>query len=447
MKRQTLIKNAKIVNEGKIVEGDILIEDDFIKEIDDSISVKSADITVIDAEGNYVLPGMIDDQVHFREPGLTHKANIETESKAALAGGITSFIEMPNTNPQTTTVEKLEEKFAIAAETSYANYSFMFGGTNDNLDEILKVDPKTVAGLKLFLGSSTGNMLVDDPKVIEKIFSSTDMVISVHCEDEATIRENLAKYKAEYGDDIPMEKHPIIRSEEACYISSSKAIELAKKTGARLHVFHLSTGKETNLFSNKIPLKDKKITAEVCIHHLWFSDEDYAKKGSHIKWNPAVKTAKDREQLLKALLDDRIDVIATDHAPHTLEEKSNPYTSAPSGGPLVQHALVALLEMHHQGKISIEKIVEKACHNPAILFDVEKRGYIREGYYADLVIVDVNSPWTVNKGNILYKCGWSPFEGNTFKSRVTHTILNGQLVYNNFKVLNVKAAKRLTFNR
>ncbi|APY08126.1 dihydroorotase [Winogradskyella sp. J14-2] len=447
MKRQTLIKNAKIVNEGKIVEGDIHIEDDFIKEIDSSISVKSADITVIDAEGNYVLPGMIDDQVHFREPGLTHKANIQTESKAALAGGITSFIEMPNTNPQTTTVEKLEEKFAMAAETSYANYSFMFGGTNDNLDEILKVNPKTVAGLKLFLGSSTGNMLVDNPKVLEKIFSSTDMVISVHCEDEATIRKNLAKYKAEYGDNIPMELHPVIRSEEACYLSSSKAIELAKKTGARLHVFHLSTGKETNLFTNKIPLKDKKITSEVCIHHLWFSDEDYAKKGSHIKWNPAVKTANDRAQLLKALLDDRIDVIATDHAPHTLEEKSNPYTSAPSGGPLVQHALVALLEMHHQGKISIEKIVEKACHNPAILFDVEKRGYIREGYYADLVIVDINNPWTVNKGNILYKCGWSPFEGNTFKSRVTHTILNGQLVYNNFKVLNVKAAKRLTFNR
>ena len=447
MKRQILIKNAKIVNERKIVEGDILIENDYIKEIDDSISVKSADITVIDVEGNYVLPGMIDDQVHFREPGLTHKANIETESKAALAGGITSFIEMPNTNPQTTTVAKLEEKFAIAAQTSYANYSFMFGGTNDNLDEILKVDPKTVAGLKLFLGSSTGNMLVDDPKVLEKIFSSTDMVISVHCEDEATIRENLAKYKAEYGDNIPMEKHPIIRSEEACYLSSSKAIELAKKTGARLHVFHLSTGKETSLFTNKIPLKDKKITAEVCIHHLWFSDEDYARKGSHIKWNPAVKTSKDREQLLKALLDDRIDVIATDHAPHTLEEKNNPYTSAPSGGPLVQHALVALLEMHHQGKISIEKIVEKACHNPAILFNVEKRGYIKEGYYADLVIVDMNNPWTVNKANILYKCGWSPFEGNTFKSRVTHTFLNGQLVYNNFKVLNVKAAKRLTFNR
>ncbi|MDC1503913.1 dihydroorotase [Winogradskyella sp.] len=447
MKQQTLIKNARIVNEGKIFEGDLLIEDNIIKEIDISISVKSADMTVIDVEGNYLIPGMIDDQVHFREPGLTHKANIETESKAALAGGITSFIEMPNTNPQTTTVKKLEEKFAIAARSSHANYSFMFGGTNDNLDEILKVDPKSVAGLKLFLGSSTGNMLVDDPKVIEKIFSSTDMVISVHCEDEATIKKNLAKYTEEYGDDIPMAMHPIIRSEDACYISSSKAIELAKKTGARLHVFHLSTGKETKLFSNKTPLKDKKITAEVCIHHLWFSDKDYAKKGSHIKWNPAVKTSKDRDQLWKALLDDRIDVIATDHAPHTLEEKNNPYTSAPSGGPLVQHALVALFEAHHQGKISVEKIVEKACHNPAILFDVEKRGYIREGYFADLVILDPQNPWTVNKDNILYKCGWSPFEGNTFKSRITHTFVNGKLAYNNFKVLDVKAGERLTFNR
>jgi dihydroorotase len=447
MKRQTLIKNAKIVNEGKIFEGDILIENDIIKEIDLSISVKSAEVTVIDVEGNYVLPGMIDDQVHFREPGLTHKANIETESKAALAGGITSFIEMPNTIPQTTTVEKLEEKFAIAAKSSHANYSFMFGGTNDNLEEILKVDPKTVAGLKIFLGSSTGNMLVDDPKVLEKIFSSTDLVISVHCEDEATIKKNLAMYISEYGDNIPMEKHPMIRSEEACYLSSSKAIELAKKTGARLHVFHLSTGKETKLFSNKVPLKDKKITSEVCIHHLWFSDEDYAKKGSRIKWNPAVKTSKDRDELWKALLDDRIDVIATDHAPHTLEEKNKPYTSAPSGGPLVQHALVALLEAHHQGKISIEKIVEKACHNPAILFDIEKRGYIKEGYYADLVIADLNNPWTVNKSNILYKCGWSPFEGSTFKSRITHTFVNGQLAYNNFKILDVKAGRRLTFNR
>jgi len=447
MKRNTLIKNAKIVNEGKIFEGDILIENNRIEAIDSSISVKSADMIVIDAEGNYVLPGLIDDQVHFREPGLTHKANIESESKAAIAGGITSFIEMPNTKPQTTTIEKLEEKFTIAEKTSYANYSFMFGGTNDNLDEILKVDPKSVAGLKLFLGSSTGNMLVDDPEVLEEIFSSTDMVISVHCEDEATIRKNLEKYTDEYGDDIPMELHPIIRSEEACYLSSSKAIELAKKTGARLHIFHLSTGKETSLFTNKIPLKDKKITAEVCIHHLWFSDEDYKTKGSRIKWNPAVKTAKDRDKLWEALLDDRIDVLATDHAPHTNEEKNNPYTSAPSGGPLVQHALVALLEAHHKDKISIEKIVEKACHNPAILFDVEKRGYVKEGYFADLVIVDLNSPWTVNKSNILYKCGWSPFEGNTFKSRVTHTFVNGELVYNNFKVLDVKAGQRLTFNR
>jgi dihydroorotase len=445
--KTVLIKNAKIVNEGKVTEGDILIEGEIIKEVADSISAKSADVTIIDAEGNYVFPGCIDDQVHFREPGLTHKGNIETESRAALAGGITSFIEMPNTNPQTTTVEKLEEKFEIASNTSHANYSFMFGGTNDNLDEILKVNPKTVAGLKLFLGSSTGNMLVDDPKVLEKIFSSTDMVISVHCEDEATIRKNLQAHIDEFGEDIPIEKHPIIRSEEACYLSSSKAIELAKKTGARLHVFHLSTGKETRLFSNKIPLKDKKITAEVCIHHLWFSDEDYAKKGTHIKWNPAVKTAKDRDELWKALLDDRIDVIATDHAPHTLEEKNSNYIKAPSGGPLVQHALVAMIEMYHNDKISLPKIAEKMAHNPAILFQVEKRGYIREGYFADLVLVDINNPWSVKKDNILYKCGWSPFEGTTFKSRITHTFLNGTLVYHNFKVLDVKAAKRLTFNR
>ncbi|GAL67742.1 dihydroorotase [Jejuia pallidilutea] len=445
--KRTLIKNAKIVNEGKIFSGDILIEGEIIKQIDTSISAKWADVNIIDAEGKYVLPGAIDDQVHFREPGLTHKADIATESKAALAGGITSFIEMPNTNPQTTTVEKLEEKFEIAAKTSSANYSFMFGGTNDNLDEILKVDETAVAGLKLFLGSSTGNMLVDDPEILEKIFQSTNMVISVHCEDEATIRENLKTHIETYGEDIPIEKHPIIRSEEACYLSSSTAIALAKKTGARLHVFHLSTGKETHLFRNDIPLKDKKITAEVCIHHLWFSDEDYKKKGTLIKWNPAVKTAKDRDQLWEALLDDRIDVIATDHAPHTIEEKKNVYTKAPSGGPLVQHALPAMLEMYHKGKISIEKIVEKMCHNPAILFQVEKRGYIKEGYYADLVLVDLNNPWTVQKDNILYKCGWSPFEGATFKSRITHTILNGSLVYHNFEFQNTKAAKRLTFNR
>ncbi len=442
-----LIKNAHIVNEGAIFNGDILIEGEYIKEVSDSISAKSSDVFVIDAEGKYLLPGAIDDQVHFREPGLTKKATIETESKAAIAGGITSFIEMPNTNPQTTTIEKLEEKFEIASKTSSANYSFMFGGTNDNLDEVLKVDAKNVAGLKLFLGSSTGNMLVDDSKVLEKIFKSTKLLISVHCEDEATVTKNFQEHLDKFGEDIPVKYHPIIRSEEACYLSSSKAIKLAQKTGARLHVFHLSTGKETSLFSNKIPLKDKKITSEVCIHHLWFSDKDYDKKGTLIKWNPAVKTEEDRAQLWEALLDDRIDVIATDHAPHTLEEKKNVYTKAPSGGPLVQHALPAMLEMHHKGKISIEKIVEKMCHNPAILFQVEKRGYIKEGYFADLVLVDLNNPWTVKKENILYKCGWSPFEGTTFRSRITHTFVNGSLVYQNSKFNDVKAAKRLTFNR
>jgi dihydroorotase len=446
-KKSILIKNARIVNEGTIIEGDVLIEDHHIKEIASSISVKNSNVTIIDAENNYLLPGVIDDQVHFREPGLTHKATIETESRAAIAGGITSFIEMPNTNPQATTIEKLEDKFEIAANTSSANYSFMFGGTNDNLDEILKVDPFKVAGLKLFLGSSTGNMLVDNPEVLEKIFKSTDLLISVHCEDEDTIKQNTARYLERYGEDIPIKCHPEIRSAEACYISSSKAIALAKKTGARLHVFHLSTAKETRLFSNKKPLKDKKITAEVCIHHLWFSDEDYDKKGTFIKWNPAVKTANDRDALWKALLNDKIDVIASDHAPHTLEEKSNKYTKAPSGGPLVQHALVAMMEAHHNGRISVEKMVEKMCHNPAILFQIEKRGYIKEGYFADLVLVNPNNPWTVTKENSLYKCGWSPFEGSTFKSRVTHTILNGTVVYENSNFTNHNAAMRLTFNR
>lgn len=440
-----IIKNGLVVNEGITQQLDIYIEGEVIKEIGPALNKEG--VRVIDASGKYIIPGIIDDQVHFREPGLTHKADIESESKAAIAGGITSFIEMPNTNPQTTTIEKLHEKFEIAANKSFANYSFMFGGTNDNLSEILKVNTKEVAGLKLFLGSSTGNMLVDNPVTLEKIFSSTNMVISVHCEDEATIRKNTQKYMDLYGDNIPVKYHPIIRSEEACYLSSSKAIELAKKTGARLHVFHLSTGKETHLFTNKIPLKDKKITAEVCVHHLWFSDADYEEKGTRIKWNPAVKTAQDRDELWKALLDDRIDVIATDHAPHTIDEKNNPYTKAPSGGPLVQHALVALLEAYHQGKITIEKLVEKMCHNPAILFEVEKRGYIKEGYFADLVIVDTNSPWTVNSENILYKCGWSPFEGTTFRSRVTHTILNGHIAYINNEVSKIKAAKRLTFNR
>ena len=444
---KVLIKNARIVNEGTIFKGDILIENEYIKKIADSISVKSSSTIVFDAENNYVFPGVIDDQVHFREPGLTHKANIETESRAAIAGGITSFIEMPNTIPQTTTIEKLEDKFEIASKTSHANFSFMFGGTNDNLEEILKLDAKKVPALKLFLGSSTGNMLVDNPEVLEKIFSSTELLIAVHCEDESTIQKNLEQHIKQFGEDIPIKYHPVIRSEEACYLSSSKAIELAKKTGARLHVFHVSTGKETELFSNKIPLKDKNITAEVCIHHLWFTDEDYEKKGTLIKWNPAVKTKNDREQLWEALLEDKIDVIATDHAPHTIAEKENVYTKAPSGGPLVQHGLVAMLEAYHNGKITLERIVEKMCHNPAILFQIEKRGFIKEGYFADLVIIDTNNPWTVKKENILYKCGWSPFESTTFKSRITHTFVNGSLVYKNFKFYNVKAAKRLTFNR
>ena len=445
--KKTLIKNARVVNEGNIKKRDILIDGDIILKISKSINVNATDVNIIEADNNYLIPGLIDDQVHFREPGLTHKATIETESKAAVAGGITSFIEMPNTVPQSTTIAKLEEKFLIAKNTSWANYSFMFGGTNDNLNEILKVDPKNVAGLKLFLGSSTGNMLVDNPDVLEEIFKKTDLLISVHCEDEKTIKDNLEIYLDKYGDDIPIEMHPKIRNEEACYISSSKAIELAKKTGARLHVFHLSTKKETNLFSNDKPLLEKKITAEVCVHHLWFSEEDYKTKGTHIKWNPAVKSKKDRAGLWEALLDDRIDVIATDHAPHTIEEKRNKYTQAPSGGPLVQHALVALLEMYHNGKISLEKIVEKACHNPAILFQIKERGYIREGYKADLVLVDLKSPWTVHKENILYKCQWSPFEGTTFKSKVTHTFVNGILTYENFKFPNKSIPQRLTFNR
>ena len=444
---RVLIKNAKIVNEGTIFEGDVLIEDEFIVEIGENISVKSSATKIIDAEGNYLIPGAIDDQVHFREPGLTYKGDIASESKAAVAGGITSFIEQPNTIPNAVTQEVLEEKYKIAEASSYANYSFMMGATNDNLEEVLKTNPKNVAGIKIFLGSSTGNMLVDNEAVLEKIFSSTQMLIAVHCEDEQTIKDNLAKYIEEYGDDVPVTAHHLIRSEEACYISSSKAIALAKKTGARLHVFHLSTAKEMDLFTNKIPLEEKKITAEVCIHHLWFTNEDYDTKGNLIKWNPAVKTANDRKVLWEALLDDRIDVIATDHAPHTLEEKKQPYLKAPSGGPLVQHAVVAMFETFHQGKISVEKIVEKMAHNPAKIFKIEKRGFIKEGFYADLVIVNPGSPWNVKKENILYKCGWSPFENYNFKSRVMHTFVNGQLVYSNSKIKDIRNGKRLLFDR
>ncbi|MFG4005088.1 dihydroorotase [Flavobacterium aquidurense] len=442
-----LIKNAKIVNEGSIFEGDVLIENDLIVEVADSISLKTSDCKVIDAEGSYLMPGAIDDQVHFREPGLTHKGDIESESRAAVAGGITSFIEQPNTVPNAVTQEILEDKYQIAAKKSFANYSFMMGATNDNLEEVLKTNPKNVAGIKIFLGSSTGNMLVDNEATLEKIFSSTPMLIAVHCEDETTIQNNLAAFKEQYGDDVPVTAHHLIRSVEACYISSSKAVALAKKTGARLHIFHLSTAKEMELFTNKIPLEDKKITAEVCVHHLWFTDEDYKTKGNFIKWNPAVKTAEDRAELWKALNDGRIDVIATDHAPHTKEEKMQSYLNAPSGGPLVQHAVVAMFEAHHQGKISVEKIVEKMCHNPAKIFKIEKRGFVKEGYFADLVIVNPSLPWSVKPENILAKCGWSPFENYTFKSRITHTFVNGELVYNNFKVKDIRNGKRLLFDR
>ena len=441
-----LIKQATIVNENNVFTADVLIENEKIAKIASTINAKD-DVTIIDAKGKYLIPGFIDDQVHFREPGLTHKANIETESRAAAAGGITSFIEQPNTVPNATTQKLLEDKFDIASKSSYVNYSFMFGGTNDNLEELLKTDPKKVAGIKLFLGSSTGNMLVDDVEILEKIFSSTKMIISVHCEDEATIRENTRIYKEKYGDDIPIKYHPIIRSEEACYISSSKAIELAKKTGARLHIFHVSTEKETHLFRNDIPLEEKQITAEVCVHHLWFNDTDYEEKGTFIKWNPAVKTEQDRLGLWKALLDDRIDVLATDHAPHTLTEKANNYTSAPSGGPLVQHAVLAILEKVKEGVIPIEKAVEKMSHNPAKLFQIEKRGFVKEGYYADLVLIDRNAPQTVSKDNVLYKCGWSPFEGTTFSSTITHTFVNGNLIYNNGVFDDNTKGKRLTFNR
>ena len=441
-----VIKNAKIVNEGKIFEGDVLIQDDLIVEVGQNISIKP-NYKVIDAEGHYLIPGAIDDQVHFREPGLTHKGDIASESRAAVAGGITSFIEQPNTVPNAVTQELLEDKYQIASQTSYANYGFMMGGTNDNLEELLKTNPKNVPGIKLFLGSSTGNMLVDNEEALEKIFSSTKMLIAVHCEDEGTIKANVAKYKEEFGDNIPVTAHHLIRSEEACYLSSSKTIALAQKTGARLHVFHLSTAKEMSLFTNKIPLEDKQITAEVCIHHLWFTNDDYQAKGNFIKWNPAVKTENDRKVLWEALNDGRIDVIATDHAPHTLEEKSKLYLEAPSGGPLVQHAVVAMFEAYHQGKISIEKIVEKMCHNPAKIFKIEKRGFIKPGYFADLVLVNPSQPWSVKKENILYKCGWSPFEGTNFKSRITHTFVNGQLVYENSKVKEIRAGKRMLYNR
>ena len=441
-----LIKNAQIVNEGKIFKSDVLIENDLIAKISETIPEENLD-KIIDAEGKFLIPGVIDDQVHFREPGLTHKGDIESESKAAIAGGTTSFIEQPNTVPNAVTQELLEEKYKIAAEKSYANYSFSMGGTNDNLEEVLKTNPRNVAAIKLFLGSSTGNMLVDNPEILEEIFSKVKMPICVHCEDETTIRKNTEIYKEKYGEDIPVKFHHLIRSEEACYLSSSKAVELARKTGARLHIYHLSTAKETELFRNDIPLKEKKITAEVCVHHLHFTNKDYETKGSLIKWNPAVKTETDKNGLWEALLDDRIDVIATDHAPHTLEEKSNKYLKCPSGAPLVQHSLQVMLEYYRNGKISLEKIVEKMCHNPAILFEIEKRGFVKEGYKADLVLVDLNKKYTVSKENILYKCGWSPLENETFHSEITHTFINGNLAYEKGRFSDEKFGERLLFER
>ena len=441
-----LIRNANIVNEGRIVKGNVLIADKFISKISENEITENAD-KVIDASGKYLFPGCIDDQVHFREPGLTHKGEIYTEAKAAVAGGITSFMEMPNTVPNVFTHELLEDKYRRASEVSLANYSFFMGASNDNLDEVLKTDPKNVCGIKVFMGSSTGNMLVDKKETLEGLFSKCNMLIATHCEDEATIRYNMDVYREKYGEDVPMECHPLIRSEEACYKSSSLAVELAKKYNTRLHILHISTAKELDLFDNTKPLKEKRITAEACIHHMWFSDADYKTKGAFIKWNPAVKTANDRDAILKGVLDNRIDVIATDHAPHTIEEKNQTYFKAPSGGPLVQHALNALLEFYKQGKISLEKIAEKTAHAVADCFQLEKRGYIREGYFADLVLVDLNKSYTVDKSNILYKCGWSPFEGTTFHSQVTHTFVSGHPVFAEGKFDESKKGERLTFER
>ena len=441
-----LIRNAKLVNEGKIYHADVFIKNGFIEKIDTNGIAMHAD-RVINAEGQYLLPGVIDDQVHFREPGLTHKGEIYTEAKAAVAGGITSFMEQPNTFPNAVTLELLEQKYTRAAKCSLANYSFFMGTTNKNLEELLKVDETKIAGVKIFMGSSTGDMLVDDPIALENIFKNVKTLIAAHCEDDPMIKQNQKKFIEQYGEEMPAKYHGQIRSDEACYKSSSFAVELAKKHNTRLHIFHLSTEKELALFRNDIPLNEKRITAEACIHHLWFSDADYETKGNFIKWNPAVKTAKDREAIFTAMLDGRIDVIATDHAPHTFEEKSQSYLKAPSGGPLVQHALNAMLEFYHQGKISLEMIVQKMCHNVAILFEIDRRGFIREGFYADLVLVDLNKKYTVSKENILYKCKWSPFEGTSFNSVVTHTIVNGCLVYEEGKFDESMNGMRLKFNR
>jgi dihydroorotase len=443
-----LIKKATIVNEGTISKKDLLIRDELIDSIGSSEEWEiPAGTKIIEAEGLLLLPGVIDDQVHFREPGLTHKGDILSESRAAAAGGVTSFMDMPNTIPQTVTVEALEEKYRLGSEKSVINYSFNIGATNNNIGEIMKADPARVCGIKIFMGSSTGNMLVDNEKSLRELFRRAHMPVSAHCEDEPTIRRNSETQRKIYGDNIPVSLHPVIRSREACFISSSYAIRLAKEYNTRLHIFHLSTADEMKLFSNVIPLSEKRITGEVCVHHLWFDDSYYEKLGTRIKWNPAIKTKYDRQSLTDGVNSDRIDVIATDHAPHTIEEKAESYFRAPSGGPLVQHSLVIMLELWHKKVFSLEKIVEKMCHNPAILFNIRDRGFIREGYKADLCIADPDSEWTVSKNNILYKCGWSPFEGNIFRSKIVKTIVNGTIVYDNGRIREDYRGQRLLFDR
>lgn len=439
-----ILKNGQIINEGKSFQGDLLIRNGIIeridKQIDNTINAKE-----IDAEGKLILPGCIDDQVHFREPGLTHKANIASESRAAVAGGITSFMEMPNTVPSAVTIEKLEEKYAIASQSSLANYSFYLGTTNSNIEEIKRVNPETICGVKIFMGSSTGDMLVDDPKALEDVFRYAPSIITTHCEDDPMIKENFQKYIKEYGEELPAKFHPLIRSEEACYKSSSYAVSLAKKYNSRLHILHISTAKELELFRKDIPLEEKRITAEACVHHLWFTDKDYETKGNFIKWNPAVKTENDRTGIWQGVLDNRIDVIATDHAPHTLEEKNQLYAKAPSGGPLVQHALLAMLEKSKEGIIPIERVVEKMAHAPAVLYRLQNRGFLREGYFADIVMVNPNQSHQVNKSNLLYKCGWSPFEGTTFSNRIERTFINGTVAFENGSIIESGVGSRLSF--
>jgi dihydroorotase len=441
-----LIVNANIVNEGKVFQGDVLIKGNRIDVVGKDLSSRKAG-SIIDAKGLYLFPGAIDDQVHFREPGLTHKGTIYTESRAAVAGGVTSFMEMPNTNPPTFSQQLLEEKYQVASTASLANYSFFMGAANDNLDEVMKTDISKVCGLKIFMGSSTGNLLVDDPKTLELFFARFPSLIAAHCEDEQTIRKNAAAFKEKYGDNVPIECHPLIRSADACYISSSFAINLAKKHSTRFHILHISTAAETSLFDNSTPLKKKLITAEACIHHLWFNDADYKRLGTLIKWNPAIKTGNDQQGIFQALLDDRIDVVATDHAPHTWDEKQNKYFDAPSGGPLVQHSVVAMLEFYHQGKISLEKIAEKMSHNPAVAFQVNERGFIREGYFADLALIDLADPWKVDKTNIVAKCNWSPFEGQAFTSKIKKTFVSGHLAYEDGTFDESQKGLRLLFDR